>query len=489
MSALKGQEWMRTKALLGALITILSVAGLLWLGYALRAIALLVVLAILFAYVLAPLVARCEAAFRWRGRHRGMSRSGAIATVYLSLIAITASAIYLLVPRIAHQLGALDQALSQGIESAHQHIREGLLAAAGLFVFLPWLVLIPVIAAFLLNDAPAFRSSVLTLLPEGRVRWRGREFFEDVNQTIAHVVRAQLLSCLIIGLACTLGFLILGVPFALLLGVGAGLLEFVPLAGPLTVMVAAGLIAGTHSTQLGVYTVLFLVLLRAVQDNVIYPRLIASGIKLHPLVVILALLCGVELAGVVGLFLAIPITAFLSVSYRHLRRQWRGNGLLAEMLEAREPEPLSVPPVSLPDGFPSARSFGTPVENLRVLVVDDDENARALLAALLRGQGAIDSTAGSAAQALGMLGMQRFDAMLSDIGMPHEDGFELIRQVRALPAAQGGNTPAAALTGYTNDEDRKRANAAGFQKHLGKPIDASELFRTVAALAGRSSSL
>jgi len=509
------REWAGTKAILGTIATILAVASLLWLSYALRAVALLVVLAILYSYVLAPVVALIETPFHWGGKTRGLSRGGAIAVVYTALISFIGGGIYWLVPRVMHQLGALDsqmpmvvaarngwsdqllekyhsyhlpgamrdaidQVVVQALASAKESGHEMLLESVGLFRFLPWLILIPVISIFLLKDAPNFRISVLRLLPEGRVRWRGREFFEDMNQTIAFYVRAQLLACLFIGVVCTIGFLIIRVPYALLLGVMAGMLDMIPLIGPLLTGICAGLVAGSQSAEVSVYTVMFLVVLRGVHDNVVYPRLIASGIKLHPLTVILALLCGAQLAGGIGLFLAIPLTAFLSVSARHLSRQWHGHGLFAEILEAREPEPLPLPPVRDVAEVPNPTSPQTaPLASVRVLAVDDDEDGQMLLALLLERQGAEVTTAGSVAEALQMLEAGTFDILLSDIGMPGEDGFELIRRVRATK----NEIPAAALTGYDTPEDRDRALVSGFDRHLGKPIDAAELLRTMVALA------
>ena len=410
----------RTKTILGTIATVLIVAGALWLAYALRAVALLLVLSILIAYTLAPLVALCERPFRFRGRERGLSRGEAIAAVYLGGLALLVGGLSLALPRITRQLGALDQqlpvvladphdwsqraaeryralhlppalrdaldqAVSQGFAAVEQSLRAFLYEAASLVRYLHWLVLIPVIAIFLLKDAPRFSSSILGLLPQGRVRWRGREFFDEVNRTIAFYVRAQLFACLFIGLVCTMGFLALGVPYAWLLGGAAGVLELIPMVGPLLAALAAGLVAGARAPP------------------------------------------------------EIPLTA-----------------------EAEQ---------------------GT-LQGVRVLVVDDDDDGQALLAGLLESQGAVVSCAGSGAQALALLSQSRFDVMLSDIGMPDEDGFELIRRVRALAAEAGGDTPAAALTGYDMDEDRERASAAGFQRHLSKPIDAQELLTTVATLAG-----
>jgi CheY-like chemotaxis protein len=125
---------------------------------------------------------------------------------------------------------------------------------------------------------------------------------------------------------------------------------------------------------------------------------------------------------------------------------------------------------------------------VRVLVVDDEPDARALLAALLGRRGARVVTASSAAEALPAVAALRPDVLVSDIGMGGEDGYELIRRVRALPAGEGGRTPALALTAYARAEDRARALAAGFQAHLAKPIEPAELAAAVASLAGRSTS-
>ncbi len=122
---------------------------------------------------------------------------------------------------------------------------------------------------------------------------------------------------------------------------------------------------------------------------------------------------------------------------------------------------------------------------VKVLVVDDEADARALVQRLLVDRGATVQSTGSAAQAIEMLPVQRPDVLVSDIGMPEEDGFALIRQVRALSAEQGGNTPAIALTAYARSEDRLKVILAGFQMHLAKPVEAAELLALVASLAGR----
>jgi PAS domain S-box-containing protein len=126
------------------------------------------------------------------------------------------------------------------------------------------------------------------------------------------------------------------------------------------------------------------------------------------------------------------------------------------------------------------------LDGLRVLVVDDEPDARDLIAAVLQGRGAAVLVAESSAEALARLRQDRPDVVLSDISMRDEDGYEFIRKVRALPAAEGGRVPAAALTAYGRLEDRMKALGAGFQLHVAKPVDPAELVAVVASLGGRT---
>jgi signal transduction histidine kinase/ActR/RegA family two-component response regulator len=126
------------------------------------------------------------------------------------------------------------------------------------------------------------------------------------------------------------------------------------------------------------------------------------------------------------------------------------------------------------------------LRGLRVLVVDDEPDARALVSRLLEDSGAQVTTASSAAEALAAVANRPPDVLVSDIGMPTEDGFALIRRLRDLPAEAGGNTPAIALTAYARSEDRQHVIYAGFQMHVCKPVEPTELITMVASLAGRT---
>jgi signal transduction histidine kinase/CheY-like chemotaxis protein len=137
---------------------------------------------------------------------------------------------------------------------------------------------------------------------------------------------------------------------------------------------------------------------------------------------------------------------------------------------------------------PAARRTGAArprLDGLRVLVVDDEPDARDLLHTVLSRQGAAVTGAASAAEAFAQLTAQPPDVLVSDIGMPGEDGFGLLARVRRLDAAHGGQVPAVALTAYTQEEDRQRALAAGFDVHVPKPVDPDQLVAVVADVAGR----
>ena len=135
--------------------------------------------------------------------------------------------------------------------------------------------------------------------------------------------------------------------------------------------------------------------------------------------------------------------------------------------------------------------FDAPTElrGLRVLAVDDDPDGREVVAAVLAACGADVVTAESVAEAMEAFDQHVPDVILSDIGMPNEDGYDLITRVRALPRERGAATPAACLTGYASVEDRRRALLAGFTMHIPKPIDPRELIAVVASLARMASAL
>jgi predicted PurR-regulated permease PerM len=356
------------RTILRVIIVILAVLIVLWIISKLTAVILLLVLSIFFAYLVSPLVEFIRRPRRIGSRVVSIPKVLAILLAYLLLLATVVIFVYGILPSLGNQfpefwgqakiywktLGDKSQQLieysgskrmPEPVVKAINKVSELLALEASnwgavflatsitYLAFLPWLILIPLLAFFLLKDAESFRRSALQMLPRGRWRWRGDEFFQDVNETLAAYIRAQLTACLFVAVVCALGFTVLGLPGGLVMGLIAGVFEFIPLVGPLTIAIMAALLAVFHAGPLSALLVLiFLGVLRIAQDYFIYPRLIGQGIHLHPLAVIFAILAGAELAGVAGIFLAIPVVAVLTVSYRHWLEH-RGSEGLADLLE------------------------------------------------------------------------------------------------------------------------------------------------------------
>lgn len=126
--------------------------------------------------------------------------------------------------------------------------------------------------------------------------------------------------------------------------------------------------------------------------------------------------------------------------------------------------------------------MGKELYGLRILVVDDDVDTRDLLEWVLQRAGAEVKTVASAREALGALEKERPHVLVSDIAMPDEDGYSLLRKVRALPPEQGGKVPAVALTAHSLVQDRIQSLRAGFQSHVPKPVVPEELVEVIASI-------
>jgi predicted PurR-regulated permease PerM len=347
----------QSRAILRDVLIVAAVGAGIWTAHRLERIVLVVILATFVAYVLAPLVALAQSPVSLRGRSRRLPRGVAIAAVYLLLAGTAGTGAAILWPSAVRQLDdaivngpkytesfrawehgwtryykhlrmpaelrdSIDQSVLGAGDTAVAYARGSLLALIGVVSDIPWLVLVPVLAFLLLKDAAGIRRTVLTALPH-RIRLRGHRLFQELNATLAAYVRAQLIACAVVGTLCGVGFALLGVPYAILLGGLAAVLECIPLIGPFVVAVLALGIAALDAPKLALWTAVLLTVLRVVEDYVIYPRLIGRDIHLHPLVIILAVLAGAELAGIAGIFIAIPVVALVTVVSRHWL-EWRG---------------------------------------------------------------------------------------------------------------------------------------------------------------------
>lgn len=334
----------------------------------------LIVLSIFFAYLIDPLVRAIRRPFKERSLEKIMPRSLAILIAYILVFTIFGAAIANLAPKVVDQakefavnLPVYAASFQEGVrefntrfdnvripEELQTKINENIGVLIGtlstfistviigglllnLVTYSPWLVLVPILSFFFLKDVNFFRLSMLRIFPSGRWRARAEAVMSDVNSTLAAYTRAQLLSCLIIGSVCMIGFYILGVKYALLLGILAGILEFIPLLGPLTLGITATLIASfSGSASQGFSVFIFLGVLRIVHDYITYPRIVRDGVHLPPLAIILSVLAGEQIAGIPGVFLSIPIVAIGTVLYKHVLEHSGSKGFFAGWLDPKE---------------------------------------------------------------------------------------------------------------------------------------------------------
>lgn len=353
------QLW--TRVIIRVLLFILAAVIVVWALYSIRTILLLLVLSVFFCYLVAPIVRLFEEPIYVGRKEIRLSRGVAIIVTYILIGGALFAAIRIVIPVLGDQLTTLGKDLPDYISKGSSLVSQSLhwagntLQKLGLpqmsrtdiakwseniagylltsvqdlvtralsyLVYLPWLIIVPILSFFMLKDAKSFADGVVALMPNQRLQRRAQRLLVDISRTMGAYIRAQITSCLVVGGLATTGFLIINytiveVPNFAVLGALAGLLEFIPMVGPLLAIVIAFSLSLLTSLKCALIVVLFMVSLRILQDYVIYPRIIGHGIKMHPLLVITAILCGAEIDGVVGVFLAIPVVGLFIVGYNH----------------------------------------------------------------------------------------------------------------------------------------------------------------------------
>jgi predicted PurR-regulated permease PerM len=334
------------------LITLLLFALALGFLYAARRTLILFLFAIFFAYLINPAVGKLEKLVRGRAR--------AIAVIYFLLLLAVSLFFVFAGPRISRQSARLGETLPGMVEKANAgqisgqigaiatrislqhgwslatqvriqnylynhrddltHLAERIGVRAAEAVQEIWvLFLVPILAIFFLRDGDSFHGVLLSLVPSRSQR----EFLEDVlgdlNQMLAQFIRAQLTLAAFsfIAYASVLGAM--RVPYALMLGTVGGALEFVPVVGPLVAGVAMTVVAILTGYQHWLLLILFFGIWRALQDYVISPRIMGASVELHPLAALFGILAGGEIAGVLGVYLSIPVMASLRIVWRRWR--------------------------------------------------------------------------------------------------------------------------------------------------------------------------
>ncbi len=317
--------------------------------YLIRRTLLIFVFALLFAYLLSPLVDLVD-----RFRAKRFPRNLSLAVVYLLMIAVLATSMAAIGSRIGAEASNLARTLPKYLENPQaiprlpipawlepykdaaietlrvqleSHARDvvPMLAKAGetlLAVFgnLVFVLLVPILSFFFLKDSRDIRGLILEQFADGAPRRLVEDIFTDVHVLLAQFMRALVLLSLVTFTVYWLFLAVIGVPYALLLAVVAGLLDFIPVAGPLAAALVILVVAGFAGYPHLLWIVVFLVAFRLFQDYVAQPYLLGSGVELPPGVVIFGVLAGEQIGGVTGMFLSIPVLATLRVVYVRFRK-------------------------------------------------------------------------------------------------------------------------------------------------------------------------
>jgi predicted PurR-regulated permease PerM len=304
----------------------------LWLVYLLRSTLFVFILAVLFAYLMAPLVNLLDRILPW-----GRTRTAALALAYVIVVGLVVLAAILIGSRVVDQATELAKTFPgtlKGWQASFQSkvpdslktqviTRTNELIAAlpsyglkflALMGNLIYVVIIPVLAFLCLKDGPLVRKHILGLVEPGPPRKLLDDVLTDMDLVLAHYMRALVLLLATAFTAYSIFLTVLGVPYSILMGVLAGALEFIPMIGPLAAGVIVLVIAGAASGHL-VAILIFIVAFRMFQDYVLSPHLMGHGVELHPLLVLFGVFAGAELAGIAGTFLSVPVLAFVRVLY------------------------------------------------------------------------------------------------------------------------------------------------------------------------------
>lgn len=301
----------------------------------------------IIAYILHPIVRHLE--------NKKLPRSVSIVLIYLIFLGVCAFIIFKGTPymlkegeELLEQLPEMANTYSSFAKEIHEKtevlpitFQEKVIAwleggeqfiadyMAGIGVYLKkmvdWLfllVVIPFIIFYILKDVSLVKKVVWYVTPP-HFRKEGKELVKAIDESLGNYIRGQLIVCLIVGVFAYIGLLIIDMPYALLLAVFIGLTNVIPYFGPIIAIFPAAFIALTESVQLLIYAIIVNVVVQIIEGNIIAPLIVGRSIRMHPVLIIFALVVGGELGGVIGLILSVPILTILKVILLHVRREIR----------------------------------------------------------------------------------------------------------------------------------------------------------------------
>ncbi|MFT4412741.1 AI-2E family transporter [Fredinandcohnia humi] len=306
-------------------------------------------ISIFITYLLHPFIEKIH--------HRGIPRSLAILFIYLLFFGGIGFGLYKGIPVIVEQVKDLAESIPQfsntyrvwlvEIESGTSHLpafvhgqlddllnsmesyADSLLSKTLLYlmafinsIFL--FAIIPFIVFYMLKDYDQMLKAIWYITPR-KLRKVGQLFFRDVDESLGNYIRGQLLVCLIIGSVSSLSFWLTGMKYPLLLGIIVGITNIIPYFGPFIGSIPAAIIAVTISFKMLLLVVLIIFGLQFIEGNLLSPFIVGRSLRLHPIIIIAALLLGGEIGGVIGLIVAVPLVAVVKVFIIHAKQHFSVN--------------------------------------------------------------------------------------------------------------------------------------------------------------------
>ena len=189
---------------------------------------------------------------------------------------------------------------------------------------IPSLVVIPFLIFYFLKDVTLIKKSTWYLTPP---KWRRSlsYYAKDVDHTFGSYIRGQLLVASVVAVLSMIGLWLLGVPYAILFGLFIGATDIIPYFGAIIGAAPAIVAALLISWDKGLYTVILLVVIQQIEGNLLSPLIVGRTLHLHPMLIVLALLVGVEMGGILGLLVAVPALAVLKVTLLHIRQHFQND--------------------------------------------------------------------------------------------------------------------------------------------------------------------
>ncbi|MCR4405432.1 MAG: AI-2E family transporter [Anaerolineae bacterium] len=342
----------QTRRLILILILLLIVG---WIFYVARTALIPYILGLILVYLFHPLVQRIDCYMPTILRRRRLSRPLSIIVVYLMALLAIAGLMAFLVPVVINQVESLweqrgelatqgrmlldewltryrttipeswrrtiEDSLGKAVVAIGQAIQEGMGRTMGAVTstvsLIVGLVIIPFWVFYLLADEKAITSAFEAIIPK-RIETDVRNVLRIIDDILSAYLRGQLLLCLAVGIMSMVGFIVIGLDFAVLLGVIIGIFEFIPSIGPILGAIPALIVAVIQSPITALWTILVIFIVQQVENLFLVPRVAGKSVRLHPALVMFVLVIGNEALGLWGMITAVPVTAILRDVFKYL---------------------------------------------------------------------------------------------------------------------------------------------------------------------------